>query len=436
MIIKIHSENKFLLDVLHKNPDTDYGLYVKELKDGHLIGNAVDKYHYEVLFYDLKGSYQPDESNQLDFQSLCSPLIILNATTELFNHLLKSYEEYNTTEIKWLSKSYNEVDTIPCTVEIPTFYIHSGWARNGEFLLCKYFKEIRVEHKIGNNYKLTISGNNIFHAINLLNLVALFTHITNQYGVFTFITDDFANKYVRVLTNIRDVPYFVFYLFIKKCIKSEKQFIVFKTQLEDYFKAKEWDVSLTYWDTHETRKLYILDKLDFNYSILDIGCGELQYFRRIINKDFSKNYYAVDEDETIEEEVEFQRRVTDFKHLYFYTSLEQLNIHEPVNIILTEVIEHNSVETAKELVQQSLKFDFLKFIITTPNSEFNQFYFDVDMMRHDDHDFEFNTIEFQSFIQDCISDQPKAYEIKFEQIGDAINGICPTQCCILTPAKN
>ena len=45
MIIKIHSENKFLLDVLHKNPDTDYGLYVKELKDGHLIGNAVDKYH-------------------------------------------------------------------------------------------------------------------------------------------------------------------------------------------------------------------------------------------------------------------------------------------------------------------------------------------------------------------------------------------------------
>ena len=51
----------------------------------------------------------------------------------------------------------------------------------------------------------------------------MITHITNEYGEYTYIDDSFAQKYARILTNIDDVPYFVFYLFIKRAVKSERQ---------------------------------------------------------------------------------------------------------------------------------------------------------------------------------------------------------------------
>ncbi|MFB9080964.1 hypothetical protein ACFFWB_26730 [Flavobacterium procerum] len=35
---KLKSDNKNFLDILHKNPNTDQGLYLKELKNGIVIG--------------------------------------------------------------------------------------------------------------------------------------------------------------------------------------------------------------------------------------------------------------------------------------------------------------------------------------------------------------------------------------------------------------
>ena len=77
MVIILKSENINLLDILHKNPSTDEGLYLKELKNGILIGNAVSNTEYHCFFQDLKHSYLPEEGNQIDFQSFCSPLLAL-----------------------------------------------------------------------------------------------------------------------------------------------------------------------------------------------------------------------------------------------------------------------------------------------------------------------------------------------------------------------
>jgi len=59
MIIKIKCKNDYLMDILCKNPDTDFGLYFKPLKNGHIAGNAVDKHNYEIVFQDEKDSFQP-----------------------------------------------------------------------------------------------------------------------------------------------------------------------------------------------------------------------------------------------------------------------------------------------------------------------------------------------------------------------------------------
>ena len=48
------------MDILYKNPDTDFGLYFKPLKNGQIAGNIVDKHHYEVVFQDEKYSSFPN----------------------------------------------------------------------------------------------------------------------------------------------------------------------------------------------------------------------------------------------------------------------------------------------------------------------------------------------------------------------------------------
>ena len=120
--------------------------------------------------------------------------------------------------IKWLGQPRKEVDIIPCTIEVKNLYINSSWYKNGEFLLARYFKNCHITPLIGNNVALKVEGKTIFEAINLLSFIAMITHITNEYGEYTYIDDSFAQKYARILTNIDDVPYFVFYLFIKRAV--------------------------------------------------------------------------------------------------------------------------------------------------------------------------------------------------------------------------
>ncbi len=435
MIIKIKSENPMLLDLLFKNPNTDNGLYLKGLRNGNIVGHVVSPNQYDVVFQDTKYSYLPEESNQIDFQSYCSPLVVLNICTELFGHLLKKKEVFLSTELSWLQKTQGEIDTKECEIEVPTFYVHSNWVRNGVFLLSKYFPNVRLTHRVGKNYHLKITASSVFNAINLLNLVSVFTHITNEYGMFTFITDDFATKYSRILTNIEKVPYFVFYLFIKRAIKSEKQFSEIKPHFEEYLKNEGIVASLTYFHTHQDRVEFICRQLEKNVPILDIGCGEFIYYKKMMKIGFEDTYYAVDSDEKFEAlgDVIMQRLQTE--NLFFYNNMDALPALPSVNILLTEVIEHNIYQEAIVLINKVLELPFKRIFITTPNAEFNQFYFeDQDMMRHDDHQFELDSEGFRKLIEQCTQGLTDI-DVHYKGIGDTLNGIQPTQAAIIQHKK-
>ncbi len=434
MILKIHSINKYLLDLLFKNPNTDNGLYFKPLKNGVIVGNAIDANNYEVVFQDTKYSYLPEDSNQIDFQSYCNPLVVLQICNELFSHILKEKNDFENQQISWLNITQGAIDKDVCTIEIPTFYIHSNWYRKDQFLLSKYFSGIVVEHQIGRNFKLTITGKNVFDAFNLLNLMALFTHITNEYGMFTFIDDEFALKYVRILTNLENVPYFVFYLFIKRAVKNERQFQKIKPIFENYLAKKDIVANLTYYNTHQDRVRFITNQLEKEMPILDVGCGEFIYYKRMMNLGFDNNYYAIDSDKQFERMSNFLSQKYDANNLHFYTSLDDYTSTEKVNILLTEVIEHNTIEDAKSLIKQLLTFNFNQLIISTPNDDFNKFYFNDDAMRHDDHHFELTQFEFKNLIDECINKNTN-FELNYNQIGDTLNGIQPTQAVIIKKIK-
>lgn len=422
MIIKIKSDNKYFLDILYKNPNTDEGLYLKELKNGILIGNAVTENEYHCVFLDGKNSYLPEDGNQIDFQSYCSPLLALNIATEFFNHLYKENKTLNETVISWLEKTYDEVDTQQCTIEVPTFFIDSNWYKNEKYLLSKYIDGITLQHKIGNNYELTIEGKTVREAMQKFSLVALFTHFTNRYAVYTFIDDYFIQKHITMFTNLTGVPYFVFYLFIKRIMRSPVQFEKFKPQLEAYFNN---EVQFVFTDTHQSRKEFICSKIDFDETVLDFGCGELQYYRMLNKKGFEKDYYAYDE-------VDFKdiadkiQAVEKSDNLNWVEKLEDLKDFEG-QVILSEVIEHNSLEEAKSLliwIRDHIKFT--RLFVTTPDKDFNVNYELTEEFRHDDHDFELSNAEFVNLIDEIFPNQKSFYGV-----GDCVKGIYPTSAVII-----
>jgi len=429
MIIKIRCENDYLMDILYKNPDTDLGLYFKSLKNGQIAGNIVDKHNYEVVFQDEKYGYLPEESNQIDFQSYCSPLIVIHICNELFAHILQSWEEFMQKEIAWINRTQGEVDTMPCRIEIPSFFIDSNRHRGGRFALSKYLDGIIMEKQSSRIFKLTVSAPTIFEAFNLLCLVSLFTHSTNEYGVFNFIDDSLAQKYGRILTNIRNVPYFVFYLFMLRAVKSEKQFQDLKPVFEKYLAGEGLNVDLKWGGTKRQRVQFISNQLDMDMPILDIGCGDLEYYKKIMKLGFKSQYYAVDKDENVKKISRGVAKRYEENNLLFFNSLDEFNSEEKLNVLLTEVIEHNSVDEAKMLIKRALGYNIKKMIITSPNIEFNTFFNMENQFRHDDHIFEPNRAEFRAIIDECTSGLSCKVEYFF--LGDSINGIQPTQGCII-----
>ena len=405
------------------------GLYFKPLKNGQMVGNIIDKHHYEVVFQDEKYSYLPEDSNQIDYQSYCTPLAVLHICNELFAHILKSREEFSQKQIAWLGCMQGEADTVACRIEIPSFYVNSNWFRHGRFLLCKYFDGLLIEKQSSRIFGLTITAPSIFEAVNLLCLVSLFTHSTNNYGIFTFIDDGLSQKYGRVLTNIQNVPYFVFYLFIMRTVKSEKQFNDLKPVFEQYLAGEGLQVELQWQGTKQQRIQFITSQLEMDIPILDVGCGEFEYYKKIMKLGFKSRYYAVDTDEHIETLSRAVVKRYEENNLEFFNSLDEFQLKDSLNILLTEVIEHNSVDDAKALIKKALTYNINKMFITSPNVEFNRFFNMESPLRHDDHVFEPTTAEFRDIINECT--EGKDCRVEYFYLGDKINGIQPTQGCII-----
>lgn len=433
MIIKISSPNEYLLDILYKNPNTDNGLYFKSLKKGCVVGNAVNKHLYEVVFQDTKNSYIGENGNQIDFQSHSSPLLIMHICNSLFSHILKARDEYKTQSVSWLDKMLGDIDNQECTIEVASFFIDSNWYKDNTFLLSKYFSGVKVEPQTNRIFKLSITASSVFEAMNLLAVTALFIYLTNDYGTHIYLDEGLIQKYGRILTNIDNVPYFVFYLFNVRTIKSPRRFEEFRPMFENYLSHYGIDANLKPLSNQYQREQFILNRLDAKVPILDIGCGEFTYYKRMKSKGLTTPYFAVDEDESLERlAYNIARRYND-DEFTFSTSLADFESDKAVNILLIEVIEHNPIDEAKKLINEALSYNFDQLIITTPNSEFNQFYIMDTELRHDDHDFELTQLEFKELIEDCILSTKTLdkYKVEYYQIGDNLNGITPTQGCII-----
>ena len=155
------------------------------------------------------------------------------------------------------------------------------------------------------------------------------------------------------------------------------------------------------------------------------------------NYNYKLPYFATDIDPEVAAYVQTLREKMEADNLVFLKSLDDFSYTKPVNILLTEVIEHTTPEEAKALVTRCLQIPFHKMIITTPDSRFNMHYFeDPDSaLRHSDHHFEWDDVQFSAFISEVTAAFPQ-YQVRYEGIGDRINGVCPTQAAVIENVKS
>lgn len=390
MIITINSDNPYLLDLLNKNPTTDFGLYVKPHRNGYLIGNAIHGGKYQVIFQDTKYSYG-DESNQIDFMSMCSSALPMVVCKEFFSQFFK--DDF---EIPWLERKASQLDIYPCFIHINHIWIESNWIRE-DFLLSRYITGLTVKKEGLNLYAMDIEAPTTQEAINLLALVSFLTALSNDAQVF--VTKELAVKYAKVLAKT-SVPYFIYYLFIKRL--PGVIFNVVKTILEEGYLAQHGETAtFTAFDTHSKRIEFIRGKLDFSRTIVDYGCGEFRYTKAFSKQ--LKTMYSYDKDDYTELYQKLKERYS--FEWFFTTSVEEL----PVNldqVILSEVIEH--IENPREVIDWILP-RCKKLIITTPNKDFNSHY--GSELRHEDHVKEYTLSELKALLP----------EFSITGIGDVIN---------------
>jgi len=433
MIVRITSTNQNFLDLLKKNPSSFNGYQLRKHKNGTAIGRIVGPNEYHMVFHDTKYSYSQDTTNQIDFQSFCNPRVALGLVGTFLRHILVSEEAWMSDTISWLERTVEDLDNNGNhhRIEIDNIYA-DGYNLDRGLVLEKYFKEISL-HPIGRNqFRLVVDveENTLHYAINLATFVCMYLAATNRQP--WFLNNDLAKKYIRVLENVRDVPYFILYLFARVCLPTEKMFMEFKPRIESIFNKAhdDYDLAMVYGNTQLMRLNHISDMLlddgSINTNIVEIGCGEGDYPRKLARKlADGLEWWSHDTEDFNFLSHRVPERMRDSIKFSFTQDVTDIPIYDDPTVLMVEVIEHMPLEEATDLIVSTIeRFNPRRMIITTPNRSFNKWYrFDAldRQFRHDDHDFELTTEEFESYIMALLDESKlRKYEAEFFGIGDRI----------------
>lgn len=421
-MLNIQSLNKNFLIILNKNPNSDNGLYLTPFKEGVIIGEIKDNNSYNIYFVDSDNSYQQDPTEQLEFESLCSPLMYLNTLDELFYKHLIAKDNY-TSVIKFLKdKTYKDLDTELSTIHIDNIKItHRGVIK----LFNEYFKDrIIINKKIGDLYTLSLTSESILKNICEVVCICLILFYDSKPENKPFIDDTYLTKYIHYFKHIGSEDYAFNSKFLRTLFVNETQYLKYEKLINpnDSF-------SIQFDRNSSIRMKEICNNIDLSKDILDIGCGWFAYYRMLTRKGFRGNYYCTDIDVSRKDKIKELNNQYGLNNIIWLDSLKDLKEFNG-SIILSEVIEHMEYEKTLELLKEVNDIYFSELYITTPNKDFNINYgLEEGEYRHDDHCYELSFREFTLLIYGIFHNTCNCI---YKQIGDMINGIASTSYVKIT----
>ena len=390
-------------------------MLVRSLKNGTLFGyyshkNAIFNCFFKDADWEASySSHRDDAFEYLNPRSYNAPEFVLDTINEFLGHIIKKSDEYD-------KVGFDNFITLNM-ISIKKKYLE---------IFSKYFTHISIESEeiCPNNYRLKFLNKGTMKE--LLSFVQLFIIFNVLKG--RHLDEAEIRKYMNQMINIK-APYFIKYVFKVNVLNNPILFKQHKATLESNSFEK---IELAYGYASLQRIQAVEKLLDFDKDIVDFGCGEGNFVIKFKDKMAEgKTYFAVDRDlEALDVAVKRVKEApnVEFSQGYPIDSLK-LGDHD---MIMSEVIEHMEKKDAGTMVRDLLLLGenrLKKLIITTPNKDFNQFYFfDDEEMRHEDHHFEMSKEEFEAWIPTVAGH--RSHQI-FE-IGDKVNGICCTLGAVIS----
>lgn len=253
----------------------------------------------------------------------------------------------------------------------------------------------------------------VFH---LLNCIISFLIPQSVLDVKNYVPmdDGSIKKYVTVMNNI-NAPYYLRYMFSMNCIKSP---VLFK-ELRSEMQGANFIMNFGNTQDHrwEAIKPYLIG--DKDKDLVDIGCGEMFYTKRVCSQ--YRNVYAYDIDTNIQEKNAFIKEKRNMENVSLHGKFDSSSDHVTSDsvVLITEVLEHMPIEDADSLLQHVLSKNPNRVIVTMPNHEFNKFYgMDVGAFRHEDHHYEPTETEFMEKMIELGKNNNKIAH--FNGIGDGV----------------
>lgn len=400
--LQVKSNNPKLSFILRKNPET--GMIVRSLKQGRLFGyysdadsafNCYFKDHEHDISYkkfkDEDWNYvNPSQHNAAEF--------VLDSINEFFAHIIKK-ENADDTEGFENSLSINMMLVKKKYLEI----------------FQKHFTDVTISFTelCPNNFNIVFSTKQSFKTLfSFVQLFAMFNVLKNRH-----LDDAEISKYLGYLTTIK-APFFVKYVFKVNVLREMS---AFKQHIKTLEANSFEDIKFQFGFASGQRISAVDRELAFDKDIIDFGCGEGNFVKKLYPKLTEHTYSAVDKDPEMLDIV--QKRFGWANEKRPNSLLLFSDWPDPIadcDVVCSEVIEHMDKPEATEVVKTILANGFVKkLIITTPNKDFNQFYFfDDEEMRHDDHHFEMTKAEFEAWINEVKGNRA----VRILDIGDSVNG--------------
>lgn len=401
--LSIESSNPNLSYIISKNPNNVDKCIAKDIRQGCGIGwftpNNPQKYCVRFIDPPQEMSYSDKEYEYLDVSALSSPAAYTNVIREFFNTVLKESNELDTEEyITTLLIGF-----IECPKRMIEHFI-------------KFFSDITCKELCKDRYQIKITSNNVRKSIHLADLLCLFMLLSNK-DLDTYINEGMIIKYMKSIEIIK-CPYFITHLFKVQLLKSDKLFSEYVHTLE---KACIEEVKFHKGSVLDARKIWVECNLVIKNHIVDIGAGH-SFNYGYLSRCLKGNYFPIDNDLTSHEYIE--RKILKKQFDNVVTPVEDWSnvvdiLDGDTEVLLTEVLEHNTLNGAKELLQSVIEHPYvIRILITLPVMEFNQYYLiEEGKFRHDDHKWEL-TPEIQSKLEEFLNSFTDL--LRWKDIGNGI----------------
>jgi len=406
MFIQIKSENPKLSWILNKNPNTIP--LIKKQRDGVSIAWFSNETTYNLRYDENTIKVNPycnDDDNKTNYTSnqkftscTCALALISNFLNSLYN---KDSDD---------DKEGFKNQMIIATPNIRGKIIES---------FQRHFTDYEITYE---KYLIIKSEKKVRELLAIASVMLIIESIKQEELFIT--SNDIITKYLNCI-NLIQSPYFIRYLFKFNILTSKKKF----EENKDLINTDRIEMEIG--TNFQQRFKFIENKLSFQNSILDFGCGEGKYLK-FSKKIKDKIYYCFDKDDKIKELIENKIKRKKYDNVQFE---EEIKIKEPVEVILSEVIEHNEKEDIEKIFLSLKHLNIQSMIITTPNKDFNDFYGLDDQLRHNDHKIEFNKEEFEKLVIDNLSKigiTEEKYSFEVGNLGDTVENIQPQLYYLIT----